>query len=114
MTDDRPTTADPGPPEGAGDRPPATKYCPDCGAERPLEAFYRTKAKNYAGGYRYSAYCKTHMKARTAAAARNAPEDSKLREARRRASRAWKKRNPEQNRARVAAHRARKKEGAQG
>jgi hypothetical protein len=90
-------------------RPPTTKYCPDCEAERPLEEFYRTKAARYAGGYRYSAYCKTHTKARTAAAARNAPEGSKTREARRRANNASNKRHPEKNRARVAAHRARKK-----
>lgn len=99
-TDDRPPTTD--------DRPP-TKYCPDCEAERPLEEFYRMKAKNYAGGYRYSAYCKTHMKARTAAAAKNAPEGSKTREANRHASRTWKQRNPEANRQHVADHRARKK-----
>jgi hypothetical protein len=88
------------------DDPPTTKYCPDCGADRPLGEFYRTKAAGYVGDYRYSAYCKTHTKARTAAAAKNAPEGSKLREARRRANRESIKRHPEQNRARVAAHRA--------
>jgi hypothetical protein len=91
------------------DQRPTTKYCPDCDAERPIEEFYRTKADRYAGGYRYSAYCKTHMKARTAAAAKSAPEGSKLREATRRANRESIKRHPDKNRARVAAHRARKK-----
>jgi hypothetical protein len=88
---------------------PTTKYCPDCGAQRPIDQFYRTKAKGYAGGYRYSAYCKTHAKARTARAAKNAPEGSKTREAIRRANRTYASAHPEQNRARVAAYRARKK-----
>ena len=97
------------------EQPNGTKVCPDCAAERgdngerPLSAFYRMKAARYAGGERYSAYCKTHTKKRTAQAARNAPEGSKLREAIRRAGREAIKRHPEANRARVAAHRARKK-----
>lgn len=91
------------------DDTPTTRYCPDCAAERPISEFYRTKAARYAGGYRYSAYCKTHTKARTAAAAKAAPEGSLLRDSIRRANRESIKRHPEQNRARVAAHRARKK-----
>ena len=96
------------------DEQATTKHCPDCAAEgldgeRPLEEFYRVKAERYAGGYRYGAYCKRHTKARTAAAAKNATEGSKLREASQRASRAWKQRNPEANRQHVADHRARKK-----
>jgi hypothetical protein len=103
MTDDhRPPT----PADGPGR---ATKYCPDCDAERPLEEFYRTKAERYAGGYRYSAYCKTHMKARTAAAAKNAPEGSKLRETQRRVKREWAQQHPENARRNSANYRERKK-----
>jgi hypothetical protein len=65
------------------DDTPTTRYCPDCGAERPIKEFYRTKAARYAGGYRYSAYCKMHANARTARTAKNAPEGSKTREAKR-------------------------------
>jgi hypothetical protein len=96
MTDDIPDT-------------PTTRYCPDCGAERPIGEFYRLKAAGYAGGYRYSGYCKTHTKARTAATAKNAPEGSKTREAIRRASRTWRQRHPEQRRRQAAADYARKK-----
>jgi hypothetical protein len=86
-----------------------TKFCPDCNAERPLAEFYRIKAATYAGGYRYSAYCKTHTKARTAAAAKKAAVGSGVREANRRASRVYAAKHTEQTRARVAAHRARRK-----
>jgi hypothetical protein len=86
---------------------PATRFCPDCGAERPLAEFYRVKAKGYAGGYRYGAYCKTHTKARTAAAQRQAPEGSALRESMRRAKRTWLAEHPDVNRRNVAKHRAR-------
>jgi hypothetical protein len=86
-----------------------TKFCPDCGEERPLSSFYRVKAARYAGGYRYGAYCKTHEKERVRRARQQAPEGSKLRESIRRANREAIKRNPEANRARVAAHRKRKK-----
>jgi hypothetical protein len=96
MTDDTPDT-------------PTSKYCLDCGAEWPIGEFYRSKATGSPGGYRYSAYCKTHAKARSAATAKNAPEGSKTREAIRRASRTWKQRHPEQRRAQAAARYARKK-----
>jgi hypothetical protein len=95
------------------DQRPTTKYCPDCDAERPLEEFYRMKAKNYAGGYRYSAYCKTHTKARTAAAAKNAPEGSPLRETQQKVKRDWAQQHPENARRNSASYRARKKEGAE-
>jgi hypothetical protein len=101
-------TDDPRPADRGGQRPP-TRYCPDCDAERPLEEFYRTKAARYAGGYRYSAYCKTHAKARTAAAAKNAPEGSKLRETQRRVKREWAQQHPENARQNSANYRARKK-----
>jgi len=91
------------------DESPLTKFCPDCDAERPLAEFYRTKAARYAGGYRYSAYCKTHTKARTAAAAKQAADDSPLRAAMRRASRTYAEKHPEQIRTRMAAYRARRK-----
>ena len=90
------------------DDTPTTRYCPDCGAERPIGEFYRTRAKGYAGGYRYSAYCKTHMKARTAAAAKAAPEGSKLRETQRRVKREWAQEHPDNARRNSANYRARK------
>jgi hypothetical protein len=95
MTDDTPDT-------------PTTRYCPDCGAERPIAEFYRLKAARYAGGYRYSAYCKTHTKARTAAAAKAVPEGSLLRETQRRVKRDWAKQHSENARRNSANYRARK------
>jgi hypothetical protein len=86
-----------------------TKFCPDCNADRPLSEFYRTKAARYAGGYRYSAYCKTHQKARVAEAAKNAPEGSKLRETQRRVKRDWAQQHPENAQRNSANYRARKK-----
>lgn len=77
----------------------------------PLSAFYRIKAKRYAGGYAYR--CKVQTDRRNAAARRNAPADSPMRETIRRANREAMRRNPEANRARVAAHRARKKAQAE-
>jgi hypothetical protein len=82
------------------------RFCPDCGDARPLAEFYRVKAAKYAGGYRYGAYCKAHTKARTAAAQREAPEGSALRESMRRAKRDWIAAHPETNRRNVARHRA--------
>lgn len=66
---------------------PAThKVCPDCKREvpapgitypcdplRPLSEFYATKAKGYADGVRYSAYCIPHQNER-----RNASRRGKL------------------------------------
>jgi hypothetical protein len=85
----------------------AERWCKSCGAMHPLSAFYRIKARRYAGGYTYR--CKVQTDQRNAAARRNAPADSPMRETIRRANRESIKRNPEANRARVAAHRARKK-----
>lgn len=87
-----------------------TKYCPDCGCDRPLSAFYRVKAANYAGGYRYGAYCKVHTRQRSAQAMRDAPADSPLREKARRSKREWIAAHPEVNRRNQAATRARKKQ----
>jgi hypothetical protein len=52
------------------------KYCGDCAAEgrhdpgqpvgyRFVAEFYRVKADNYAGGYRYKEFCREHTKQRT-------------------------------------------------
>ena len=81
------------------------KVCPDCAAEgnpdpQPIAPnFYRIKAKGYAGGYRTSTYCRRHTKARNAAAAKNAPPGSGIRESRERARAAWRTRNPDRWRA---------------
>ena len=76
------------------------KVCPDCALEgnadpQPLANFYKTKAARYAGGYRYSAYCRRHTKARNAKAARDAPPGSGTHESRKRARATWRARNPE-------------------
>lgn len=85
-----------------------TKFCPDCGVERPLSEFYRVKNAASAGGYRYGSYCKEHANKRVAETRRNAPADSPTREAARRASAAYDERNPENRRERVARHRTKK------
>lgn len=77
-----------------------TKVCPDCAAEgltdpQPSENFYHIKSPRNTGGYRLSAYCKRHTKARNAKAARDAPPGSGIRESRERARAAWRTRNPE-------------------
>ncbi len=82
-----------------------TKYCPDCGEERPIEEFYQIKAARYKGGYRYSSHCKHHSYQRTLEARRNAPEGSKLRETMRRHHRRYIKDNPEKNRAHQKTYR---------
>ena len=75
------------------------KRCPDCAAEhgddgmRPIDEFYAVKAKAYAGGLRFSAFCKRHTKARNARALKEAPEGSKLRETQRKVKREWAQRN---------------------
>lgn len=81
-----------------------TKVCPDCAAEgltdpQPSENFYHIKSPRNTGGYRLSAYCKRHTKARNAAAAKAAPPGSGIRESRKRARAAWRIRNPERWRA---------------
>jgi hypothetical protein len=86
-----------------------TRFCPDCGCDRPLTDFYRVKAASYAGGYRYGAYCKEHTRQRSAQAMRDAPQDSPLREKARTSKREWIKAHPEVNRRNQAATRARKK-----
>ena len=108
MSDDKPA-----------DQPGDTKICPDCAAEngddgrQPLSEFYRTRAARYAGGYRYSAYCKTHAKRRTAQAARDAPEGSKLRESQRKTKREWAQHHPENARTNSANYRARKQKAVE-
>lgn len=86
-----------------------TKFCPDCGAERPLSEFYRVKSAAARDGYRYTAYCKTHMKARNLQARKNAPEGSKLRETVKRVNREWAQQHPENARRNSANYRGRKK-----
>lgn len=78
----------PGVPEGM-------KRCPADGAVLPLSEFYRVKAAGYAGGYRYSAYCRTHEIERRNARKRTAPPDSPSRLADRAASRRYAERNRE-------------------
>jgi len=78
-----------------------TKVCPDCAKEgspdpQPADAFYHVKSPRNTGGYRLSAYCKRHTKARNAKSARDAPAGSGIRESRERARVAWRTRNPEQ------------------
>ena len=77
-----------------------TKVCPDCAAEgltdpQPSENFYHIKSPRNTGGYRLSAYCKRHTKARNAKAARDAPAGSGIKQSRARARAAWRTRNPE-------------------
>lgn len=91
-----------------------TKVCPDCAAEgnpepQAASAFYSTKAKQYAGGVRLSAYCRRHTKQRTAAAAKSAPPGSGIRQAQQRARQAWRHRNRDHVRAYLQAWRARNK-----
>lgn len=86
-----------------------TKFCKDCGHDRPLSDFYIVKDARAASGVRPSAYCKEHMIARSAAAKRNAPEGSKIRESGRRASRKYAADHKEATRERVARWRAQKK-----
>ena len=69
------------------DCPEGRRWCPDCGRCRELDAFYRIKAAKYAGGYRYSAYCKEHHNARNLAAKATRPEQA--REIHRRSNRAY-------------------------
>lgn len=100
-------------------QPDGTRICPDCAAERgddgrrPLSEFYRFKASGYAGGYRYSPYCKTHTKKRNAQAARDAPEGSQRRETQRKVKREWAQRNPENARKNSATYRARKQQATE-
>lgn len=76
-----------------------SKRCPDCAAEfgddgmRPIDEFYAVKAPRYAGGVRFSAFCKRHTRARNAKALKEAPEGSKLRETQRKVKREWAARN---------------------
>ena len=77
-----------------------TKVCPDCALEgnpdpQPADAFYHVKSPRNTGGYRLSAYCKRHTKARNAKSARDAPAGSGIRASRERARAAWRTRNPE-------------------
>lgn len=85
----------------------AERWCKAHQTNHPIGEFYKIKAARYAGGYRY--VCKQLADAKNAAARREAPEGSRMRESIRRANRESIKRHPEANRARVAAHRARKK-----
>ena len=77
--------------------------------QQPLQAFYRVKAARYAGGYRYSSYCRRHTKARNLQVRNNAGEGTALCPAMRRANKAYADTHSEQNRAAVARHRTRKK-----
>lgn len=77
-----------------------TKVCPDCAAEgnpdpQPADAFYHIKSPRNANGYRLSAYCKRHTKARNAKSARDAPPGSGIRQSRERARATWRTRNPD-------------------
>jgi hypothetical protein len=51
-----------------------TKYCPDCGEERPISAFYQYPDKRYKAGYRLSEYCQTHQDERDAQRMKYCPE----------------------------------------
>ena len=96
-----------------------TKICRDCAAEHgddgrhPLSEFYRYKSARHTGGYRYSAYCKTHMKKRIAQAARDAPKGSQPRETQRRVKREWAQQHPENARTNSANYRSRKRQAAE-
>lgn len=86
-----------------------TKVCPDCGEPRPLSAFYRIKAKGYAGGYRYGAYCKAHTKERNAEARKKALEQGgQYAETIRKTNRVWAQQHPENARQNSASYRTRK------
>jgi hypothetical protein len=89
------------------DQVEAERWCKAHQVNHPIGDFYKIKAARYAGGYRY--ICKQLADAKNAAARRNAPEGSQMRATIRKANRESIKRHPEANRARVAAHRARKK-----
>jgi hypothetical protein len=91
------------PAEGDADQ----RWCRVHQTQHPIGEFYKIKDARYAGGYRYQ--CKARAKQQVAEAHRNAPEGSALRESIRKANRKYTKAHPEQNRAKVAAHRARKK-----
>ncbi len=69
--------------------------CRNSLAAQPADAFYHVKSPRNTGGYRLSAYCKRHTKARNARAAREAPAGSGIRASRERARAAWRTRNPE-------------------
>lgn len=89
------------------DAPEGQRWCEAHQTNHPIGEFYKVKAARYAGGYRYE--CKVIAKERVATSRRNAAEGSQLRETIRKANNESNKRHPEANRARVAAHRARKK-----
>jgi hypothetical protein len=86
-----------------------TKFCKDCGHNRPIADFYQIRDGRLDGAVRPSTYCREHTKVRNMAATRNAPEGSGLRESARRASRKYAAAHKEAIRERVARYRARKK-----
>jgi hypothetical protein len=51
-----------------------TKYCPDCGEDRPISAFYRYPDKRYKSGYRLSEFCKKHQDERDAQRMKHCPD----------------------------------------
>jgi hypothetical protein len=89
--------------------PPKEKICPDCVEEGhtdplPISEFYAIKAKGYAGGYRYSAYCKRHTAKRNVESRAERLKNNPEALARKRLlDRQWAKNNPEKHRRRVAA-----------
>lgn len=79
--------------------PEGERYCKDCGRCRPLSVFYRPD----------SSYCIEHQRKRADAHRRTAAPDSKTREARRRADRAYAQRHrndPDYIARRQKAHKA--------